>query len=98
MKKDLPVKYRKIKGYVEYKFVTRNLPWYDLRRFTKFGWHMIWIFKADPIDIRDADAPEHYYAFTDLEAIKNIDTYNKLHKYIENINAVEERRFLDAVK
>ena len=29
---ELPVKYRNIKGYVEYKFVTIGLPWYDIRR------------------------------------------------------------------
>ena len=44
---ELPIKYRNIKGYVEYKFITAGLPWYDIRRLTKTGWRTIWVFKAD---------------------------------------------------
>lgn len=94
---ELPVKYRNIKGYVEYKFVTTGLPWYDIRRLTKTGWRTIWVFKADPLNVLDADSPEHYYAFTDYEVTSKLTTFGKLHKYIEEHNAYEEQKFLDAV-
>ena len=94
---ELPVKYRNIKGYVEYKFVTIGLPWYDIRRLTKTGCRTIWVFKADPLNVLDADSPEHYYAFTDYEVTSKLTTFGKLHKYIEEYNAYEEQKFLDAV-
>ncbi len=94
---ELPVKYRNIKGYVEYKFITAGLPWYDIRRMTKTGWRTIWVFKAEPLNVLDADAPEHYYAFTDYEATSKLTTFGELYKYIEEQNAYEERKFLDAV-
>ena len=94
---ELSVKYRNIKGYVEYKFVTTGLPWYDIRRLTKTGWRTIWVFKADPLNVLDADSPEHYYAFTDYEVTSKLTTFGKLHKYIEEYNAYEEQKFLDAV-
>ena len=94
---ELPVKYRNIKGYVEYKFITAWLPWYDIRRLTKTGWRTIWVFKADPLNVLDADSPEHYYAFTDYEVTSKLTTFGKLHKYIKEYNAYEEQKFLDAV-
>ena len=94
---ELPVKYRNIKGYVEYKFITAGLPWYDIRRLTKTGWRTIWVFKADPLNVLDADSPEHYYAFTDYEVTSKLTTFGKLHKYIEEYNAYEEQKFFDAV-
>ena len=94
---ELQVKYRNIKGYVEYKFITAGLPWYDIRRLTKTGWRTIWVFKADPLNVLDADSPEHYYAFTDYEVTSKLTTFGKLHKYIEEYNAYEEQKFLDAV-
>ena len=93
---ELPVKYRNIKGYVEYKFVTIGLPWYDIRRLTKTGWRTIWVFKADPLNVLDADSPEHYYAFTDYEVTSKLTTFGELYKYIEKQNAYEEQKFLDA--
>ena len=94
---ELPVKYRNIKGYVEYKFVTAVFPWYDIRRLTKTGWRTIWVFKANPLNVLDADSPEHYYAFTDYEVTSKLTTFGKLHKYIKEYNAYEEQKFLAAV-
>lgn len=94
---ELPIKYRNIKGYVEYKFITAGLPWYDIRRLTKIGWRTIWVFKANPLNVLDADSPEHYYTFTNYETISKLTTFGKLHKYIEEYNAYEEQRFLDTI-
>ena len=94
---ELPIKYRNIKGYVEYKFITVGLPWYDIRRLTKIGWRTIWVFKANPLNVLDADSPEHYYTFTNYEVISKLTTFGKLHKYIEEYNAYEEQKFLDTI-
>ena len=94
---ELPIKYRNIKGYVEYKFITAGLPWYDIRRLTKMGWRTIWVFKANPLNVLYADSPEHYYTFTNYETISKLTTFGKLHKYIEEYNAYEEQKFLNTI-
>ena len=54
------------------------------------------VFKANPLNVLDADSPEHYYAFTDYEATSKLTTFGELYKYIEKQNAYEEQKFLDA--
>lgn len=94
-KNDLPVEFKLKNGLVKYRIMTEWLPFWCWRKYTYFGWHYLWIFKAEPFDVADTSSPEHWYAVKDLDMVSSFTTYGQLCRGLEDMNQAEEARFLN---
>lgn len=96
-KNDLPVEYRTKNGLLQYRIVTKGLPFWNVKKYMYFGWHYIWVFKAEPLDVIDTNLPEHWYAVSETAVIKKFnraDTFGKMNVLIKDINNFQEEIFL----
>ena len=94
-KNDIPIEFKVNKhGNLVYRFCTEWLPFWDFRKYTFIGWRHIWVFSADPLSIRDADAPEHWSTLGPSDYVMQCKTYGELCNLVETENAKEEERFL----
>lgn len=90
-KNDIPVTYRMKNGYLEYRLLTEFLPFWNWRKYAYWGWHSLWMFKAEPINVRDCDSPEHMYLVCDRKGFP--ETYGGMMKHLAKLDEAELRKF-----